>query len=107
MYDRNPDYDAGKSPILAESEACANMWVAALKLYFDDCMRCACGAKSEKVEGEVAHRDLFGSQNMLRRLCRPIDANPEAVAQAMQRQVKAKTGRPKTGPKRQRKAKAA
>lgn len=84
MYETSSDYEAGKAPTLPEAEDCARLWVEATKLYAADALAASLGRAEKWRDRGQALCDLRGERRMLRRLCTMIDADPEAVAQAIE-----------------------
>lgn len=57
-------------------EGCAALWIAAVDRYRQDCCY-------PRRDGGQALRDLQGDRELLARLCKPLDADPELVAAAI------------------------
>lgn len=59
-----------------EGLACADLWVAAIRLYYADCYYWLRGSKQVNSE---AIDDLQGSQELLGNLCAPLGVDPTEV----------------------------
>lgn len=71
--------DAGDTREIAL--ACTELWLAALRCYYSDC-RSAAGAAKFNIDYE-ALEDLTGSRKLLANLCRPLDVDPDMLADLM------------------------
>lgn len=90
-YALDEDHDAGKQPITNGTESAVALWLAAGKLYAADALAAASPGRQCRDGGE-ALRDLRGSRRMLGRLCEPLDADPEAVARAIEKIIQSGKG---------------
>jgi len=59
---------------------CADLWLSALRTYYSDCRSVSRGVVTADTE---ALEDLTGSGELLANLCRPLDVDPETVAELM------------------------
>lgn len=101
------DVEAGCASYDPRSEGAVKVWVAATRLYAQDAITAASGRRN--VDGGQALRDLRShDQRLLRTLCEPLGADPEAVTRAIEKCIARGEGAGiQSRPKRKRQAKAA
>ena len=103
MQERDVDDDNGCGGYDPRAEGEVRVWVAAMRLYAQDAIVAALGRQS--ADGGRALRDLRSvEQRQLRTLCRPLDADPEAISRAIEKCIARGEG---AGIKPKRQAKAA
>ena len=68
--------DAGDTHEIAL--ACTEIWLAAIRCYYSDC-RSAMGKAKFNIDYE-ALEDLTGNRKLLANLCRPLDVDPDMLA---------------------------
>ncbi|QJQ98922.1 hypothetical protein [Halomonas sp. PGE1] len=77
----NADGEEGRQEL---ARACAEIWLASIRVYYSDASAALRG-KSAHNDGGEALADLRGDRRLLGRLCRPLDACPQRVGDAMER----------------------
>lgn len=68
----------------AELQPYADIWIAALRLLIEDAHRAAHRGASAGPDAVEALGDLMNCGPIVRRLCRPINVDPEMIARAVQ-----------------------
>lgn len=64
--------------VVCDPESCSDLWLAAIRAYFQDCQRAANG--SQNADTLSALSDLDGSREQLARLCKPMGIDIEVAA---------------------------
>ncbi|APX94511.1 hypothetical protein BWR19_17105 [Halomonas sp. 1513] len=70
------------------ARACADVWLASIRMYYADCAAALRGQTAANDQGE-AFLDLWTGRELLKNLCEPLDADPEVVGDAMMEALRA------------------